>query len=218
MLLSAMHPLASRRSVFAACILAIGGMAADPDGGTDAMAADDAAMEAGPAEASTTTTPDATTTPVDAASGSDDAALLSDVPQYVMPDGALPAYNAGNVYDLLCVQDPGVVPFDYSAVKAPYTTPTECKAFNPSEGHAAARACLCDNCFTLQQQCDALPGCQDIQKCGLDTGCTDANSCYLVGMKCVTQINNWGTGSVSTALSQLVDQCGQAANPACPAQ
>ncbi len=218
MLPPAMHPLASRRSVFAACILAIGGMAADPDGGTDAMAADDAAMEAGPAEASTTTTPDATTTPVDAASGPDDAALLSDVPQYVQPDGALPAYNAGNVYDLLCVQDPGVVPFDFSAIKAPYTTPADCKTFNPSEGHATARACLCDNCFSLQQQCDALPGCQDIQKCGLDTGCTDADSCYLINGKCVTQINNWGTGSVATALSQMLDVCGQAAIPACPAQ
>lgn len=214
-----MHPLASRRSVFAACILAIGGMAADPDGGTDAMAADDAAMEAGPTEASTTTTPDATTTPVvDASGGSDDADLMSDVPQYVMPDGALPAYSAGNVYDLLCVQDPGVVPFDYSAVKPPYATPTECKAFLPSQGHTTARACLCDSCFTLQQECDALPNCQIIQKCGWDTGCTDANSCYLVGGKCVTQINNAGTGSVATALSQLLEACGQAASPACPSQ
>jgi hypothetical protein len=217
MLLSAMHPLASRRSVFAACILAIGGMAADPDGGADAAAAEEAGADAALVDASPEVTPDATVAELEGGGGSD-AALMSDVPQYVMPTGAPPPYNAGNVYDLLCVQDPGVVPFDYSAVKAPYTTPAECKTFNAAAGHAAARACLCDNCFSLQQQCDALPGCQDIQKCGLDTGCTDANSCYLVGMKCVTQINNWGTGSVSTALSQLVDQCGQAAKPACPAQ
>jgi hypothetical protein len=221
MLPFAMNPLASRRSVFAACILAIGGMAADPDGGTDAAAAEDASPEAAVADASPASTPDATVADGSGESpeaASDDGALMSDVPQYVQPDGALPVYTGGNIYDLLCVQDPGVVPFDFSAIQPPYTTAAQCKAFDPSQGHPTARACLCDNCFSLQQQCDALPGCEDIQKCGFDTGCTDADSCYLVGMKCVTQINNWGTGSVATALSQLLDTCGQAANPACPAQ
>ena len=102
-------------------------------------------------------------------------------------------------------------------LKAPYTTPAECKAFGNS-GHTAAHSCLCDACFSVQQQCDALPGCQEIQKCGFDTGCTDANSCYLVGGKCVTPINNWGTGSVATALSQALEACGSAAKPACPSQ
>jgi hypothetical protein len=218
MLPFAMHPLASRRSVFAACILAIGGMAADPDGGTDAAAAEDASPEAAVADASPAdaTVADGSGATPDAAS--DDAALMDDVPQYVQPDGSLPTYTGGNIYDLLCVQDPGVVPFDFSAIKPPYTTQAECKTFDPSQGHATARACLCDNCFTLQQQCDALPGCEDIQKCGFDTGCNNADSCYLVGGKCVTQINNWGTGSVATALSQMLEVCGQAANPACPAQ
>jgi hypothetical protein len=211
MLLSAMQPLTSRRSVFLACILAIGGMAADPDGG-DAAASQDAAP------------PDASTAPADATVGDDasseaasDAAAASDAVQYVTPDGASPPYSAGNVYDLLCVQDPNVTPFAFNTVKTPYTTPAECKAFGTS-GHMAAHACLCDACFVLQQQCDALPGCQEIQKCGFDTGCTDPNSCYLIGAKCATQIDNWGTGSVSTALTQLLENCGKAASPACPAQ
>jgi len=138
--------------VFLACILAIGGMAADPDGG-DAAAAEDAGDAATTADAST---------PADATIGDDasleaaagDAAVASDGPQYVLPDGALPPYGQGNVYDLLCVQDPGVAPFAFDTVTAPYTTPAECKAFGTG-GHAAARACLCDSCFILQQQCDA---------------------------------------------------------------
>src|SRR5579859_3176927 len=130
MLISAMHPLASRRSVFAACILAIGGMAADPDGGADAAAAEDASADGAPS-ADATTLPDATVTPPgDDASGTGDGALASDAAQYVLPDAAVPAYNAGNIYDLLCVQDPGVVPFDYSAVKAPYADVAGCIAFD----------------------------------------------------------------------------------------
>jgi hypothetical protein len=218
MLLSAMQPFTSRRSVFVACILALGGMAADPDGGADAASTDDASVDAG-------ATPDAST-PADAtvasndASGEagDDASTASTGPQYVTPDGALPPYNAGNVYDLLCVQDPGVVPFDYSAVQPPYTTQAECKTFANAD-HAAARSCLCDSCFALQQQCDALPGCKAIQACGFKTGCSDPNSCYLVQGLCATQITEYGTGSVSTALTQLLENCGAAATPtACPKQ
>jgi hypothetical protein len=219
MLLSAMHPLASRRSVFAACILAIGGMAADPDGGTDAAAAEDASVDAAPAVDATTTTPDATVAPAVDASGDamSDGAAASTGPQYVLPDGALPAYNAGNIYDLLCIQDPGVVPFDYTSVKAPYADVAGCMAFDKI-GHSAAHNCFCQNCFALQQQCDALPGCQQIQKCELDIGCTTAQSCYLGGGPCVTPINNWGTGSVDTALTSLIATCGQGASPACPSQ
>jgi hypothetical protein len=214
MLLSAMHPLASRRSVFAACILAIGGMAADPDGGTDAAAAEDASVDAAPAVDATTTTPDATVaSPADAS----EAAAVSNGPQYVLPDGAFPPYHAGNIYDLLCVQDPGVVPFDYTSVKAQYADVAGCIAFDKT-GHTAAHTCFCQNCFTLQQQCDALPGCREIQKCELDIGCTNAQSCYLGGGPCVAPIDNWGTGSVNTALTQMIAACGQAASPACPSK
>lgn len=216
MLLSAMHPLASRRSVFAACILAIGGMAADPDGG-DAAAAD-ASVDAAQAVDATTTTPDATVAPPADASGTmSDGAVASTGSQYVLPDGALPPYSAGNIYDLLCVQDPGIVPFDFTKVKAPYADMAGCIAFDKT-GHTAAHSCLCQNCFTLQQQCDALPGCQEIEKCAFDTGCNSANACYLSNGKCVAPINNWGTGSVSTALSSYLQTCGNMANPACPTQ
>jgi hypothetical protein len=85
-------------------------------------------------------------------------------------------------------------------------------------GHTAAHSCMCQNCFALQQQCDALPGCQEIEKCAFDTGCNSANACYLTNGKCVAPINNWGTGSVSTALSSNLQTCGNMANPACPTQ
>jgi hypothetical protein len=197
-------------------------MAADPDGGTEAAAAQDGSAEAASAVDATTGPQDATVAPVnDAAMGSEasEPAEGGGGVAYVQPDGALPPYSAGNVYDLLCVKDPAVAFFDFASVKAPYTDAAGCMAYKrTATGHAAAFNCLCQNCFTLQQQCDALPGCQEIQKCGLDTGCTDANSCYLVQGKCVTPINNWGTGSVSTALSQMLEACGKAANPACPSQ
>jgi hypothetical protein len=223
MLISAMHPFASRRSVFAACILAIGAMAADPDGGTDAAAAQDGSADAASAADATTATPDATvTTPTDAsgeAAGEDGAAAAEagGGVQYVQPDGALPPYSAGNVYDLLCVPDPGVTFFAFDTVKPPYADVAGCMAFKRS-GHTAAYDCFCQNCFSLQQQCDALPGCQAIQKCELDIGCTNANSCYLGGGPCVAPINNYGTGSVSTALTQLIATCGSGASPACPHQ
>jgi hypothetical protein len=197
-------------------------MAADPDGGTDASAAEDASLDAAPVPEASTAPADATVAPPgNDASGEmpveDSAVASDDGPQYVQPDGALPPYSAGNVYDLLCIQDPGVVPFDFSGVQAPYNDAAGCKAFDKI-GHMAAHSCLCDACFKLQQQCDSLPGCQEIQKCGFDTGCTDANSCYLISGKCVTPINNWGTGSVATALSQALESCGKAASPSCPIQ
>lgn len=200
-------------------------MAADPDGGTDAAAAQDASADAASAADATTATPDATvTTPADASgTATEDGAAVSEAGsgglQYVQPDGALPAYNAGNVYDLLCVQDPGVTFFAFDTVKQPYADAAGCMAVKRS-GHQAAYNCLCQNCFSLQQQCDALPGCQAIQKCGLDVGCTNANTCYLYAGSggCVAPINNYGTGSVSTALTQMLETCGQAASPACPTQ
>ncbi len=216
MLHSAMQPLTSRRSVFVACILAIGGMAADPDGGADA-APDDASVDAGAAVDAAAPPADATVADASPEAATDDAATVSTGVQYVTPDGALPPYSSGNVYDLLCVQDPDVVSFDYSTIKTPYTTPAECKTFANTD-HAAARSCLCDNCFTLQQQCDALDGCKAIQTCSMKTGCNDPNSCYLVAGLCAPQISNYGTGSVSTALSQLLENCGKAVTPACPVQ
>lgn len=210
----------SRYSVLAACVLAIAGVAAGPN---------DAGVDAESDEASSPT-PDATVLAsdasgaVDATQSGEAAAPASDTgtgddgPQYITPDGALPVYTGGgSVFDLLCVQDPGVVPFDYAAVQAPYTTAAACQSFDP-EGHAAAHSCLCNSCFTLIQQCDALPLCQQIMKCAFNTGCSNVNSCYLAQGLCKTQIDTAGNGSVAAALSLDLFNCGQAAAPACPTQ
>jgi hypothetical protein len=215
--------------LLAVCALAIGAVAAAPN---DADVEDDAstgdATTAPVADASVTT--DATTTPVDAtvttppadaataseASG-DDAS--DDGPQYVTPDGALPPYDAGDPFSLLCVANPHETDLSYSSFPAPYTGTAGCIAFNPlNEGHPAPRTCLCNNCYTLQQQCDAIPGCQAIQKCAFDTGCTTVDSCYLVQGLCAAVINQWGNGSVATALADELNICGQALSPPCPAQ
>jgi hypothetical protein len=230
-----MQPLPSmpsRRIFFAACILAIGGVAARPagadpgDGGVDDAGVDASTSDASPGDASPTAdtgveteaaAPGMDATVVgDAGAASDDSSM--GVSTYVMDDGALPTYSGGDIFQRLCVDNPDPANFSFSSVATPYANGDVTACTNFVAEHTAARACLCQNCFTLQQQCDALPGCREIQKCGFDKGCTDANSCYLIQGLCVTPINNWGTGSVATALSQLVDTCGQAASPACPAQ
>jgi hypothetical protein len=233
-----MQPLPSvpsRRIFFAACILAIGGVAARPagadpgDGGGGDAGLDASTADASPGDASPTADTgveteaaapglDATVADanVDGGTASDDSSM--GVSTYVMDDGALPTYSGTDIFQRLCVDNPDAAEFSFSSVASPYATGDVTACTNFVAGHTAARACLCKNCFTLQQQCDALPGCREIQKCGLDSGCTDANSCYLLNGACVTPINNWGTGSVATALSQLLDSCGQAANPICPAQ
>ncbi len=124
--------------------------------------------------------------------------------------------TCSNVFSLLGVTDPNVPGFSYTTVASPYPDMAGCHAYD-AQGHKGPHDCLCDNCFTLQQQCDALQGCKAIQKCGEDSGCTDPNSCYLIpGAPCTTIIDQWGNGSVSTALVQLIETCGQAHK--CPTQ
>ncbi len=223
-----MQPFVSRRSLFAASLLAVFGLAADPnDAGTDGSSTADAAMDAGldSSTASDATVTDSATAdaieptadanvedggPAEAAAGSSEGV------GFVQDDGGLPIYTGPNIFDWLCEAPPDSVPFSYSSVQAPYTTADACKTFGADEGHTSARACLCDSCFALQQQCDAIAGCRTIQKCGWDTGCHDSNSCYLVQGLCATQINNAGTGSVSTALSQAIETCGS--TNMCPVQ
>jgi hypothetical protein len=227
-----MQPLASRRTVFAACILAIGGMAATPadadtnDGGADDAGIDASPDDASPADAAATpdtgvtvgTGADATTSPADAApadgASAEDSGLGPST--YPMDDGSLPTYTGADIFDRLCVANPNPTTFNFSTVAAPYAAGDVTGCTSYVAGHTSARACLCQNCFALQQQCDALQGCREIQKCGFDTGCTDADSCYLLDGTCVTPINNWGVGSVATALSQMLETCGQSNK--CPTQ
>jgi hypothetical protein len=135
-----------------------------------------------------------------------------------LDDGYLPGLNYdGDIYTTLGVSAAGLpTPFSYTTVTAPYTDIPGCMAAN-AQGHTAMHNCLCMNCFSLMQQCDALPGCQAIWKCGADSGCNSPNACYLLpGAPCVTVIDEWGTGSVDTALTQALETCGAAASPACP--
>lgn len=222
-----MQPFVSRRSLFAASLLAVLGMAADPnDGGLDASTAGDAASDAGAVPDATGAAldagpPDATLAATDAASEAaleDGLAAEAETPEgvgFVQDDGGLPTYTGPDIFPFLCIEPPNVTPFVYASLKAPYTTPAACKTFDSAVGHATARACLCDSCFELQQQCDALQGCQAIQKCGFDTGCKGTDGCYYSGT-CAQPIDNAGTGSVSTALAGGLETCG--ATNMCPLQ
>jgi hypothetical protein len=172
-----MQPFVSKRSLFAASLLALLGLAADPnDAGSDASPVADAAPDAaaGDAAVDASAALDATVPVSDGAgeAASDDGATPpaeagpSEGVGFVQDDGGLPTYTGPNIFDFLCVERPDNTPLAYVDVKAPYTTPAACKTFAPEVGHSTARSCLCDSCFALQQQCDALAGCRTIQKCG----------------------------------------------------
>ena len=153
-----------------------------------------------------------------------DASAMDDYPAFVTPPGPLPTDKGAAVLDdgsalpgacmgpdiftKLGITDPKVAFFDYRAVKAPYSSEAECEKFD-AQGHPNVHNCLCKNCFTVQQQCDALPGCRAIQKCGADSGCSGANGCYFGGA-CSAVIDKVGTGSVATGLSNALQTCGAA--------
>jgi hypothetical protein len=136
--------------------------------------------------------------------------------------------DGGGIYSKLGVPPPAASadggltpqPFDFKDVKSPYDDVASCKTFSsadvPKDFHSDQRACLCDNCFDLMQECDALQGCQQIMKCILDIQCTDSNSCYLAPQKtaldpdgkgCVEVIDRWGNAGVATALSNNIGTC-----------
>jgi len=135
-----------------------------------------------------------------------------------LDDGYMPPFtlNNGDALGYLGICQTLPTPFAYTAVKAPYTDAAGCMAF-ASQGHPNAHNCLCTNCFSLQQQCDALPQCQSIMKCIQDSNCNGANACYLFpGAPCGSPINVAGTGSVATGLSQAIGTCSTANK--CPTQ
>lgn len=136
------------------------------------------------------------------------------------PATVVPPTGPADIYTMLDVKDPMATTFSYQQVTAPYTDATGCKAFD-AQGHTALHNCLCDKCFTQMQECDALMGCRVIAKCAWTSGCdpsaaiTSPTSCYpIFGGGCVTQINQYGTGSVSTAIAQQLGLCGR--NNGCP--
>jgi hypothetical protein len=219
-----MQAFVARRGAFAAAILTISsiaatsGHAAADDAGLDSGAGADAGLDASQ-DAAAVVTADATVS--DDGGAGDDAATNDDFDLYaltdagpVQDDGSLPLYSGGNVFQALCVADPTVAdpttkPFSFTSVAAPYTDVTGCLAYN-DEGHAAAHACFCNKCFTLVQQCDALEGCREASKCGLDHNCTDPTTCYF--SSCTTVIDKWANTSAATFLSSKLEGCG------CPTQ
>jgi hypothetical protein len=139
------------------------------------------------------------------------------------PYDASPATFNGDIFAQIGVTNPNATLFDYSKVMPPYADAAGCKAFS-DHGHPAVHNCLCDKCFTEMQECDVLQGCQAIITCGWGNGCdpnaslTSPTSCYpLFGAAgCKTQIDQYGTGSVSTAVAQLLGKCGK--SNGCPSQ
>jgi hypothetical protein len=222
-----MANLGIRRSlVFAACLGLVGAVAASHD------AAGQSCPDGGPLDAALPPAPyvNPPTATCNASQfiGSTDAASAADAPgptTWSGPPGydASPPMVSGDIYAMLGITNPGAMTFTYSNVTAPYPDAAGCKAFD-SQGHQMVHDCLCDNCFSLLQQCDALTGCKAIEKCAWDTGCdpsaalTSASSCYPLsgGGGCITPIDKYGTGSVSTGLSQQLGLCGR--NKGCPAQ
>ncbi|HEX4337407.1 MAG TPA: hypothetical protein VH062_15935 [Polyangiaceae bacterium] len=140
--------------------------------------------------------------------------------------------GGGDIYKTVGVAPPAAsadgtatpVPYRYDQVKSPYDDgdAAACKAFSsddlPAGFKTDERSCLCDSCFMIQRECDALIGCQQIMNCILSIGCTDSNSCYLAPQKtaldpdakgCVDVIDKWGNSGVSTALSNQIGDCGK---------
>jgi hypothetical protein len=223
-----------------ACALAIGVVAATPDGGADdGGSGDDAGI------ASDATTSDAS--PVsDSSSG--DASPAGDGPDPAtwpgppsddgaLDDGYMPSFTLdnGNALNYLGICQTLPTPYSYTVVQKPYADVAGCMQFD-SQGHPAAHNCYCQKCFDLVQQCDALPGCQEIVKCFEDSGCvtnktactlaavaepklacTPTLTCYLFpSAPCATTIDKWGNATVSTGVMDLLVTCGQANS--CPSQ
>lgn len=120
----------------------------------------------------------------------------------------------GDIFQKLCIKDKPakLVNFRFDQIPAPYADAASCKTYTSEypTTKPAARACLCDKCFKLQQQCDALKGCQEELKCVLDSGCTDINSCYINDGPCRDVVDKWGNTSVASTLVEFLGECGVA--------
>src|SRR5258708_5813283 len=84
--------------------------------------------------------------PSDYLSNESDAASAPDAPGPAMwtgppPADASPVAFSGDIYKMLCVQNPNETTFSYDSVKAPYADSAACKLFD-NQGHPAPHACL----------------------------------------------------------------------------
>jgi len=142
--------------------------------------------------------------------------LASDPPASA-PVAEVKQASTTDIFTTLGITKPKYSEFLYSSVKDPWTanTAAACNAYDTR--YPTLRSCICSNCMNLIHQCDALAGCKEIFQCALDKGCRTPNACYLAptdGTGCIAQIDKWGTGSVSTALTQELGACMTTAN--CP--
>ncbi len=119
-----------------------------------------------------------------------------------------PGCGEGDIFQKLCIQKPAELPnFRFDQVPAPYTDAAGCKAFDdavPDE-----RSCMCDKCFKLLQQCDALADCREELECITTSGCLGTPDCYLDGPAppCRDVIDKIGNTSVATTIVQFLGEC-----------
>ena len=113
----------------------------------------------------------------------------------------------GSIFDDLGVKEPERKESYNKDVPSPYEDAAECKEFDSA--FTDVHDCACDKCFKLQQQCDALQGCIEIAECGIEIGCKDANTCYLLASntQCVPIIDKWGNTGTASAISLALSGC-----------
>jgi hypothetical protein len=114
----------------------------------------------------------------DAGEGKLDASMITDASK-TNPDGSYPC-NGGPVDDA-----------------------GECLMGKPN---ISATAEQCQECGREVVDCQADPGCLEIQNCAARTGCV-ASDCYFFDLDCMAVIDKWGATSISTTLGLQVGYC-----------
>ncbi|MET0285460.1 MAG: hypothetical protein ABW352_13350 [Polyangiales bacterium] len=101
-------------------------------------------------------------------------------------------------------------PRHFSELKIPFNDPAGCLATNAKkhQDSSGITSCRCNSCFEAMQECEAVPGCQEIVACSNRTGCREEFSCYLIpGAQCVQTIDQWGNSSLATAIALEIMAC-----------
>ena len=124
--------------------------------------------------------------------------------------GRCPLTRGGNIFEALCVADPRsptptTKPFSFTTVPGPVHDGGRVPGLQRRGSRSRARLLL-QPVLHPHQQCDALQGCRETMKCGLDNNCTDPTTCYFAS--CTTVINKWANTSAATFLSAKLESCG----------
>jgi hypothetical protein len=209
-----MISFSSKRILFVSCtaLLALGSIAASPDGGGAAQE-DDAGQtdDAGQSSTGAGLAPSGVGCPAPTSllPSADDAGPMLD-------DGSLVTLDA-DILKMLSIDKPDSPEFDFTSVQAPYTAAADCNNFGTADGHLSARSCLCDKCFSLMQECDSMVGCQQIRTCEWQNAglCGQPLTCYFA-TPCATVIDQWGNTSLQAFIATKLNTCAQ--NNGCPSQ